>query len=157
MIVSGLKCDASTSRSRNWLADHRFPAPASDGARSPWNWVPNGPEWQRMHVVLRSSINARPCVASPAAPVSGCGMPSPTILYGASVCASAAQSRRAAASAQTIWRSALAKIIRRDVLEPIYRFLRFSRPHLVRRVDCTGNAALDLGEDAVLRHVDAGQ
>ena len=72
MIVSALKREASTSRSRNWLADHRVPLPVRSGARSPWNLVSgNGPEWQRMQVVARDPrTSARPRAASPGAPVS---------------------------------------------------------------------------------------
>src|SRR5262249_3885027 len=128
-----------------------------DGARSPWNWVPNGPAWQRMQVVLRSSTSARPRAASPGAPVSDCGMPSPTILYGASVCACTAQARASAARQEAIWTYLLANIIRRAVLAPVDRLIRLSRADLARRIDRARGAAFDFGEDALPGHIDAGK
>src|ERR1700755_470471 len=110
-----------------------------------------------MQVVLRSSTSARPRVASPGALVSDSAMPSPTILVGASVSAFAAQGKASAANKQAIWQSALAKIIRRDFLEPSHRFVRLALTHLARRVDRAGGAAFDFGEDRVLWHIDAGK
>src|SRR5690242_12891232 len=154
MMVSGLKRVASTRRSRNWLADQRFPAPARSGARSPWNVVSgNGPEWQRMQVVVRSSTSAPPRAATPAAPVSDAGMPSTTILYGAGACALAASASTSAAIANAIWSIDLAKGVRRDGLKPFLRLVRLAGAQLARCVDRACGAAFDLGEDVVLRLV----
>src|SRR5438309_1697261 len=161
MIVAGLSCDASTMRSRNWLADQRLPAPARLGARSPWNLVSgNGPEWQRMQVAPRSTTSARPRAASPGVPVSDCGMPSPTIVYGLSSSARAGRDSADSAAisqAPAIWIARLAKTAHRDRREPSLRFVRFASARLARRIGGAAAAAFDLGKNVVLWRVEAGE
>src|SRR3954470_3360035 len=158
MMVAALRRDASTSRSRSWPSDERVPEPGRSGARSPWNFCSgNGPLWQRMQVLERSTTSARPRAASPRAFVSGSRMASPTNVYGGKVCAPAGpDSVSRPASIIPIWLLVLAKGFRRNRLEPGFRCLGLALAHFARSVDRTGRA-LDLGELAVLRLIDAGQ
>src|ERR1700750_193520 len=137
MMVAGLRREASTILSRSWLTLQRLPLPERFGARSPWNLVSgNGPEWQRMQVVLRSSTSARPRAASPGDPVSDSGMPSPTIVYGVGACAAAPTGgARLAANSAAICGIDLAKAVRRDGLKPALGALRFAGADLAGRIE----------------------
>src|SRR5258708_5432905 len=161
MIVAGLRRDASTSRSRSWPSDQRLPAPASPGARSPWNVASgNGPLWQRMQVLVRSTTSARPRTASPAMPVNDWGIASSTTAYARKPCAlAAADSARAAAAshAPAMGSADLAKSFRRDRLVPGLRLFRFAVAKFARRIDRAGGAAFDLGEHTVPGLIDAGE
>src|SRR5262249_1432071 len=106
---------------------------------------------QRMQVVVRSSTSARPRAASPGLPVSESGMPSPTTWYGAWALAPLVSANATANKA--IWSIDLAKGVRRDRLKPFLRVIRLAGAQLARGVDGTGGAALNLGEDVVLRLV----
>src|SRR5436190_6017082 len=159
MIVAALRLLASTSRNRNCPSDHRLPVPARLGARSPWNFCSgNGPLWQRMQVLERSTTSARPRVASPRAFVSGSGMASPTTVYGRNACAPAGSGTASSmpASHIPIWCLDLAKRFHRNCPEPGLRSLRLALAHIARSIDRT-RRALDLGELAVLRLIDAQQ
>src|SRR5882757_6947504 len=128
MIVAALRCEASTSLSRNCPSDQRLPEPARLGARSPWNLVSgNGPLWQRMQVLVRSTTSARPRAASPGTPVSDSGMASPTTTYVRNPCAPAAGRRAnvAATSHAQATRADLTKSFHRDCLEPGLRVVSF--------------------------------
>src|SRR5882724_11875525 len=161
MMVVGLRREASTSRSRSWLIVERLPAPARLGARSPWNLVSgNGPLWQRMQVLVRSSTSARPRAASPGAPVSDSAMESPVMIYGRNSCAVTEQGIASAAAATSqvaaMWIIDLAKGFHRDRFVPGLRLLGFTHPHLARRVERAGEAAaFNLGKNVVPRLIDA--
>src|SRR5258707_9824933 len=160
MIVAGLRPEASTSRSRSWPSDQRLPAPARLGARSPWNFCSgNGPLWQRMQVLVRSTTSARPRVASPGVPVSDCGMESPPTTNASNPCSSATQGRATAAAshAPAIWTTNLAKSFHRDGLVPGLRAFGFAHADLARCINGACTTAFDLGEHAVLRLIDARQ
>src|SRR6266404_6686608 len=157
MIVAALRRLLSTNRSRSCPSDQRLPAPARFGARSPWNFCSgNGPLWQRMQVLVRSTTSARPRVASPRA-VSGSGMASPTIAYGRKACAPAGQGASIAAvnHIAAIWITDLAKRIHRYRLEPVCCALGLALANLARRID-RARRVLDLGEQPVLGLIDAG-
>src|SRR6267142_2689638 len=148
MMVAALRRDASTSRSRSWPSDQRLPEPARLGARSPWNFCSgNGPLWQRMQVLERSTTSARPRATSPRVFESGSGIASPTTAYDRSVCAPAGQgsASNAAASHAPIWTVDLAKGFHRHRPEPVFRAICFTLTHLARRVD-RACRDLDLGE-----------
>src|SRR5262245_19545004 len=155
MMVAALRREAATRRSRISPSDQRRPVPARLGATSPWKRCSgNGPEWQRMQVLVRSTTSARPRVASPGAPVSDAGMASPATAYGRSACAPAVlpSARRAGIT----YAIGLTKGVPCDCLEPAQRALRFLRPYLAGRFDwaCLD---LDLGELVALGLIDAGQ
>src|SRR5436190_13911616 len=155
MIVAALRLEPSTSRSRSCPSDQRLPAPARLGATSPRNLCSgNGPLWQRMQVLVRSTTSARPRAASPAAPVSEAGMASPTTAYGRNACAPAVLP--SATRTGIAYAIDLAKGLSRDRPEPVQRALRFLRPHLPRRLD-RACLDLDLGELVALGLIYAGQ
>src|ERR1700722_10766411 len=114
-----------------------------------------------MHVLVRSSTSARPWAASPGTPVSDSGMESPVITYGRNSCAPAAQGSVSVATAShipAIWIADLAKRFRRDGVIPGLRNLSFSQARFARRIDrACETAALDLGEDVILRLIGTGQ
>src|SRR5450432_899740 len=111
-----------------------------------------------MQVLARSSTSARPRVASPEAPVSDAGMPSPTTAYDANVCAWAAQGRaRAAAMSHARRLTGLAKAIHRDGLVPLPSIIGFACARLARRIDRACATAFSLDENVVLRLIDAGE
>src|SRR5690242_11163921 len=155
MMVAALRREASTRRSRISPSDQRRPVPARLGATSPWKRCSgNGPLWQRMQVLVRSTTSARPRVASPGAPVSDAGIASPTMVYGRSACAlTVLPSARRAGITTAV---GLTKRVSGDRLEPAQGALGFLRPHLARRFDRAG-LDLHLGELVALRLVDAGQ
>src|SRR5258708_19976034 len=62
-----------------------------------------------------------------------------------------------AAISHAIWATVLAKGIHRNRLIPLLRVVGFALAHLARRVDRARAAALGLGEDVVLRLIDAGK
>src|SRR5260370_19784059 len=161
MIVAGLRLEASPSRSRSWPSDQRLPAPARPGARSPWNFCSgNGPLWQRMQVLVRSTTSARPRVASPGMPVSDSGMASPTTTYARNPWAPAAPGRANVAATSHIRATGMAdltKSFHRDCLEPGLRFFRFLHANFARRIDRAGAATFDLGEYSIPGLIDAGQ
>src|SRR5215475_9870665 len=144
MMVVALRREASTRRSRISPSLQRAPVPARLGATSPWNLCSgNGPLWQRMQVLVRSTTSARPRVASPGAPVSEAGMASPTTAYGRNPCAFAVLP--SVTRTGIIVAASLTKRLSRESLEPAQRAFRFLRPYLARRLDRT-RLHLDLGE-----------
>src|SRR4029079_3116597 len=119
----------------------------------------NGPLWQRMQVLDRSTTSARPRAASPRAGVSGSGMAAPATVYGRRLWAPAGQgsaSNTAASHIPAIWFVDLTKNIHRDLLEPVFRSFRLARPHVARRIDGAGRP-LDFGELPVPGLIDARQ
>src|SRR5689334_9156527 len=155
MMVAAFRRDASTKRSRISPSDQRLPVPARLGATSPWNLCSgNGPLWQRMQVLVRSTTSARPRAASPGVPVSEAGIAPPTTAYDRNACASAALP--SATRTAITYAIGLTKGVPRDRLEPAHSALGFLRPYLAGRLD---RACLDLdfGELVAFGLIDAGQ
>src|SRR5262245_10448534 len=155
MMVAALRREAATRRSRISPSDQRRPVPARLGATSPWKRCSgNGPEWQRMQVLVRSTTSARPRVASAGAPVSDAGIASPTMAYGRSACALTLLLSATRTVITTA--SGLAKGVPRDRLEPAQGALRFLRPDFARCLD-RARLDLDLGELVAFGLINAGQ
>src|SRR3954451_10101797 len=104
-----------------------------------------------MQVLARSTTSARPRTSSPRAPVSDCGIPSPTTMYGRKPFSSAMHgSAHEGASSHTATRIPdLSKGISGDVLVAGTGLDGFTFARLPRRIRSVRGDAIDLREHSL--------